>query len=205
MNVSHEGAVFLVGHSLCHAVGDDFKELRPTAAMWQGDALATEVGSVLNRRSQLALNKDGPLCPQLWMGKKKQPSCCWARTAVGSDLLPRLFVVSRQIFANPLFVLPQVTWRAATAPQDSLRRVVPIAHAWDLDSQALWLSESFIKGGCSCHSQGTVWVNYCDHDHTWQVPSFLYPVLLWLGICGIENSTKSTSTTRKILVSMPCT
>jgi len=106
--VSHEGPLLLVGHLLCHAVEDDFKELRPRAAMWQGDALDAEVDSVLNRHSQLTLSKDGPLCPNLWTGKKKQPSCCWTRKAMGSDLLPRLFV-SRQILDNPLSILPQVT------------------------------------------------------------------------------------------------
>lgn len=50
MNVSHEGAAFLVRHSPCHAVGADFKELRPRAATRQGDAL--EVGCVFSRRSQ---------------------------------------------------------------------------------------------------------------------------------------------------------
>lgn len=63
MNVSHERALFVVGHSLCHAVRDDFKELRPRAAMRQGDALATEADSVFNRRSHLNLHEDEPLCP----------------------------------------------------------------------------------------------------------------------------------------------
>lgn len=33
MNVSYKEAAFLIGHSVCHETGDDFKELRPRAAM----------------------------------------------------------------------------------------------------------------------------------------------------------------------------
>lgn len=77
---------FLVGHSLYHAVGDDFsghslylsvgddfKELRPRAAMRQGDALTPETHGVLSRYSYFALRKDGPLCQCIWhsvQGKK---------------------------------------------------------------------------------------------------------------------------------------
>lgn len=39
MNVSYEGTAFLLGHSLCHTLGNDFRELRPKAAMWQGDMI----------------------------------------------------------------------------------------------------------------------------------------------------------------------
>lgn len=81
-----------------------------------------------------------------------------------SDLFPILFVVSRQTFANTLSTLPWVTWRAAAAPQDSLRRAVPAVNARDLSSLALWLLENFIKkDGCFYYSQGRA--NYCSYDH----------------------------------------
>lgn len=47
MNVSHEEAAFLAGHSLCRAIRN-FKELSPRAAMRQRDALVPEVEAICN-------------------------------------------------------------------------------------------------------------------------------------------------------------
>lgn len=67
MKFPHEGAAFLVAHSLfqlfSHVAGDEFKELRPRAAMWQEYVLTVESDNVLCGCSQLNPTKDRPLCP----------------------------------------------------------------------------------------------------------------------------------------------
>lgn len=71
MNVSYKEAAFLIGHSVCHETGDDFKELRPRAAMWQDNVLATEVDSVLSGCFELNSTKDWATVPSGVDGKKE--------------------------------------------------------------------------------------------------------------------------------------
>lgn len=127
---------------LYQAVGDDFKELRPIAAMRQGDALTPETHSVLSRYSHFALGKDGPLCQRTWHSAQGKNS---SLDTAGTEKLwaltfPVLFVVARQTFANPLSTPPRVTWRAAAAPPSPWEGhcLQPMDEIWVLELFDCW-------------------------------------------------------------------
>lgn len=55
----------------CRKAGDDFKELRTRAAMWQDDMLTREVDSVLNGCFELNSTEDWATLPPGMDGKKE--------------------------------------------------------------------------------------------------------------------------------------